>query len=94
MKIKTKKTIEVEQDLIVPSFFKNGNITIAIINDETFIRIFKLKEHVIISYGNPETFVYEINNAVSIFSSITEQEFFDYYQEVLESISLQPKLIS
>lgn len=96
MKIKVKKTIESEQEVMIPFFLKDKEQehVIAVLDEKTFIKITKVGDFTNLVHTYPELYANEINAAWAEYISMSEEEFFEYYQAVLDSISLQPKLVS
>lgn len=87
---KTETTIEIP----VPSFWKTDNEVRAILDDQTYCSAYRCMDLVIIKHRDPKEAMDEISRAYIMYDNISELEFFTFYDEVLESISLTPKLNS
>lgn len=94
MIIKTKSITESEVDVQIPFFLRNKEEThmIAVLDEKTFIRVVKLGDYTSITNSDLPLYASDIAEAWNKWHSMTETEFFDRFQDALESVSLQPKL--
>ena len=95
-----KITIEIEQktettiEIPVPSFWKLAKEVRAILDEKTYCSAYQCMDLTIIKHRNPVEEKEEISSAYNSYTSISEEEFFSIYNDILESISLTPKLNS
>lgn len=94
MTITTKKTVEQQVQIPVPSFWKREDekFWTALVDESTVISFSLLGNYVDIGHADPEFFKDKIEIAHSDYNLCTEQEWLDKYAEVLKSISLTPVL--
>ncbi len=90
--IETKQTEQVE--IPVPSFMrsKDEKHWVGILDEKTIVTIYANEDFVIVKNSTPEIAERELTEAHKTFHSCTEFEFLQKYDEVIESISLHPKL--
>jgi len=94
MKITIEQKTETTIEIPVPSFWKLANEVRAVLDEKTFVTAYRSGELTIIKHYSPENSSNEISNAYNNYEPISELEFFTIYDEILESISLTPKLNS
>ena len=94
MKITIEQKTETTIEIPVPSFWKSGDEIRAILDEKTYCSAYRCMDLTIIKHRDPVGATDEISSAYNNYTSISEEEFFSIYNDILESISLTPKLTS
>lgn len=96
MKLKTRQTTETEIEIPVPSFYKSksSNDYIGILDEQTIISFYIAPDFSLIKNGKPLVLDNELVSAFLNYDKIDELEFCTKHIEILESFSLEPKLVS
>lgn len=84
-------------DIPVPAFFRNKSETdyIGLLDQKTLVTIYNNGDLTIVKnqdFTNSDSAKREILDAYNHYGSCTETEFLEKYDQVIESISLHPKL--
>jgi hypothetical protein len=97
MKIQVEKKIIANSvvEINFPAFYKkNAHHYIAFLSEEKMLSVFKCADLVLIDSNTTERY---IRNCGAEFikddNIITEQQFFDFYSSVHESLSMKPQLV-
>lgn len=95
--IKTVKKEPVEIQIPCPCFFRDYSERqyIGVLDDKTLVRLYRLSDYTSIineDYSESESAKNSISEAYNTMHSCTEAEFFQAYDEIIESIFLHPKL--
>lgn len=89
---------EKEVTIPVPCFWKkeekNELTFTALLDDETFVRVFRKDDHIAIINGLPEDNESSIRRAFMEHDLMTEEEFFQEFSDAFESIRLHPKEVT
>ena len=93
MKLQIKITESKEIEIYFPLFTKSNNMFTGMIDEENIITLLHTESFKAIQAGTAENFGIRIQYAVNE-EKITEEEFFEKYNAVLESLSLIPTLKS
>lgn len=92
MTITIPQTKTVSTQIQIPSFFMGGNSTyVGFLNEHTVIKIYKTKDYISVTNGTPDEMRFYLTD-LDLFVPIDESQFFTAHEEVLESLSLSPKL--
>jgi len=94
MKITIEQKTETTTEIPVPSFWKLANEVRAVLDEKTYCSAYQCMDLTILKHRDPQAAKDEISNAYNNYEPISELEFFTIYDEILESISLTPKLNS
>ena len=94
MKLRTNLPVETEVNIPVPSFYKEDNAYVGILDEQTIICFFIGMEVSIIKNGKPSILGNELISAFLTYDKIDELEFCTKHIEALQSFSLEPKLVS
>lgn len=94
MKLSINTTETKEIDLELPAFFrsKNGYYYRAVLSENDYRQLFVLAQVSTIRVDSPDNNKREIAEAFQTYDKITEVDFFEKYDAVLESVSLTPTL--
>lgn len=92
MKLSFKQELSVEHNIDTPAFYSHGDSYIGIIDEGNIITLYFSKNLTQVSAGPIEVMKYHLPS-IADFSIITESEFFNKHNEILESLSFKPKLI-
>lgn len=94
MTVTIEKTQTEEIELQVPCFFRDKaeKNYVGVLDEKTVVVVYKSENFTIIKNSTPDVLSLDLKEAYSKFHSCTETEFMEKYDQVVESISLHPKL--
>lgn len=94
MKLKITKETETEVEIPVPCFFrsKDEQNYVGFLDEKTVVTLYKSGDLTIVKNTTPQYAERDIKEAWSTYHGCTEFEFLEKYDEVIESMSLHPKL--
>lgn len=94
MTVTIEKTQTEQIELQVPCFFRDKaeKNYVGVLDEKTVVAIYKSGTLTIIKNGTLNILFVDLREAYQHFHSCTETEFMEKYDQVVESISLHPKL--
>jgi hypothetical protein len=95
--IKKQITQKEEAQIPIPCFWKEVSENFldyrGVIDEETYVRIYKSPNRIAIENGTTKFYETEIAAAYESFDLCTEEEFMAQFEKAYKSISLKPELV-
>lgn len=94
MKLSLHTKTVIETTITPPLFWRQGNEYRALLSDNDYREFCVIDEHVFFRMTSPRLNESNIETAFLEWEQISEEVFMDRYREVIQSLSLTPKLQS